>query len=61
MAGFPDGFLTKSLVDACHSGQPGETTDPQNPMKSRNDRPLENRQQNQASKTKQAKPSKQTQ
>lgn len=35
--GFSDGFLTKSPVDACHSGQPGETTDPQNPMKSKDD------------------------
>jgi hypothetical protein len=31
---FPDGFLTKSPVDACHSGQPGKSTDPKNPMKS---------------------------
>jgi len=32
--GFSDGFLTKSPVDACHSGQPGKSTDPKNPMKS---------------------------
>ncbi len=35
--GFSDGFLTKSPVDVCHSGQPGETTDPQTPMKSKDD------------------------
>ena len=32
--GFSDGFLTKSPVDACHSGQPGKSSDPKNPMKS---------------------------
>ena len=32
--GFSDGFLTKSPVVACHSGQPGKTSDPKNPMKS---------------------------
>lgn len=36
---FSDGFLTKSPVDTCHSGQPGETTDPKNPMKSIDDPP----------------------
>jgi hypothetical protein len=25
--------LTKSPVDACHSGQPGKSSDPENPMK----------------------------
>lgn len=33
--GFSDGFLTKRRVDACHSGQPGKSSDPKNPMKSR--------------------------
>jgi hypothetical protein len=32
--GFSDGFLTKRRVDACHSGQPGKSSDPKNPMKS---------------------------
>ena len=32
--GFSDGFLTNSCVDTCHSGQPGNSTDPKNPMKS---------------------------
>jgi hypothetical protein len=29
--------LTKSPVDAYHSGQPGKSTDPKNPMKSKDD------------------------
>lgn len=33
--GFSDGFLTKRRVDACHSGQPGKSSDPKNPMKSK--------------------------
>jgi hypothetical protein len=32
---FSDGFLTKRRVEACDSEEPGKTTDPQNPMKSR--------------------------
>ena len=36
---FSDGFLTMTPVDPCHSGQPGETTDPKNPMKSTIDQP----------------------
>ena len=32
--GFSDGFLTKRRVDTCHSGQPGKSSDPKNPMKS---------------------------
>lgn len=38
-AGFSDGFPTKSLVVARHSGQPGKSTDPKNPMKSNDDPP----------------------
>ena len=34
---FSDGFLTKSPVDACHSGQPGKLTNPKNTMKSQDD------------------------
>ena len=37
--GFSDGFLTKSSVDTCHSGQPGKSSDPKNPMKSKDDPP----------------------
>ena len=33
--GFPDGFLTKRCVEASDSEEPGKTTDPLNPMKSR--------------------------
>jgi hypothetical protein len=33
--GFSDGFLTKSCVDTCHSGQPGKSSNPKNPMKSK--------------------------
>ena len=33
--GFSDGFLTNSCVDTCHSGQPGKSSDPKNPMKSK--------------------------
>jgi hypothetical protein len=36
---FSDGFPTKEPVDACLSAKPGETTDPQNPMKSTIDPP----------------------
>jgi len=32
--GFSDGFLTKIRVVTCHSGQPGKSSDPKNPMKS---------------------------
>jgi hypothetical protein len=32
--GFSDGFLTKRRVEACHSGQPGKSSDPKNPMRS---------------------------
>jgi hypothetical protein len=39
--GISDGFLPMTPVDTCHSGQPGKTTDPQNPMKSKNDPPSE--------------------
>lgn len=31
---FPDEFLTKKRVDSCLSAEPGETSDPMNPMKS---------------------------
>jgi hypothetical protein len=31
---FSDGFLTKKRVEACHSGEPGNSIDPINPMKS---------------------------
>jgi hypothetical protein len=31
---FSDGFLTKKRVEACHSGEPGISSDPINPMKS---------------------------
>jgi hypothetical protein len=31
--------LTKRCVDTCHSGQPGKSTDPKNPMKSKDDPP----------------------
>jgi hypothetical protein len=37
--GISDGFLTMTPVDTSHSGQPGETTDPKNPMKSTIDQP----------------------
>ena len=33
--GFSDGFLTKRRVESCDSEEPGKTTDPLNPMKSR--------------------------
>jgi hypothetical protein len=39
--GFSDGFLTKRRVDACHSGQPGKSSDPKNPMKLKDDPPSE--------------------
>jgi hypothetical protein len=32
--GFSDGFPTKSPVVTCHSGQPGKSSNPKNPMKS---------------------------
>jgi hypothetical protein len=36
---FSDGFPTKEPVDACLSAQPGETTDAQNTIESKNDPP----------------------
>ena len=31
---FSDEFLTKKRVDSCRAAEPGETSDPMNPMKS---------------------------
>jgi hypothetical protein len=39
--GFSDGFLTKRRVESCDSEEPGKTTDPLNPMKSRDYPPSE--------------------
>jgi hypothetical protein len=33
--------LTKSPVDTCHSGQPGKSSDPENPMKLKDTPPSE--------------------
>lgn len=38
---FSDGFLTKSPVVTCHSGQPEKFTDPTNPMKSQETPPCQ--------------------